>query len=148
VKPWPGNASLEKTGFGGLSRSLLMSRIRSSRNQTTELKFMALLRKAKINGWRRNYPLPGKPDFVFRAAKLAVFVDGCFWHGHDCGRNLRPKRNAAAWRSKISGNQLRDRRNARLLRAAGWTVCRIWECTLVKQPDACLQRIERALKYG
>jgi DNA mismatch endonuclease, patch repair protein len=107
---------------------------------------MALLRRAKIHGWRRNYPLPGKPDLVFPNAKLAVFVDGCFWHGHDCGRNLKPKKNAAAWRKKIEGNQWRDGRNGRVLRATGWSVCRIWECALAKQPHACLQRIERALK--
>ena len=145
MKLWPGNASQEKTGFGGLSRSSLMSRIRGSRNQTTELKLISLLRKARIHGWRRNYPLPGRPEFVFPNAKLAVFMDGCFWHGHDCGRNLRPKRNAAAWRSKINGNQRRDRRNGRVLRASGWSVCRIWECALAKQSKACLQRIERAL---
>ena len=145
MKSWPGNSRLETTGFGGLSRSELMSRIRGSGNKTTELKFIDLLRKAKITGWRRDYPLPGKPDFVFRNAKLAVFLDGCFWHGHDCGRNLIPKRNAAAWRRKITGNQKRDRRNARGLRAAGWSVCRIWECVIRKQPGNCLKRIERSL---
>jgi DNA mismatch endonuclease (patch repair protein) len=148
VKLWPGNASQEKTAFGGMSRSSLMSRIRSSQNQTTELRLIALLRNAEIHGWRRNYHLPGKPDFVFLNAKLAVFVDGCFWHGHDCGRNLRPKRNAVAWRTKIDGNRRRDRLNGRVLRAAGWSVCRIWECSLAKQPAACLHRIKRMLKWG
>lgn len=145
VKSWPGNAKRETTSFGSLSRSVLMSRIRSSRNQTTELKFVALLHAAKVRGWRRNYPLVGKPDFVFPVPKLAVFVDGCFWHGHNCGRNLKPKRNAVAWRIKITGNQFRDRRVARNLRTAGWTVIRVWECRLAKQPAVCLRRIERAL---
>jgi DNA mismatch endonuclease (patch repair protein) len=142
---WPGHSRHAKTTFGGLSRSALMSRIRSSRNATTELKLLSLLRAARLMGWRRNYPLPGKPDFTFPKSKLAVFVDGCFWHGHGCGRNLKPKRNAALWRKKIIGNQGRDRRMTRDLCEAGWTVIRIWECKLAKQPAICLKRIERAL---
>ncbi|MGA2279631.1 MAG: very short patch repair endonuclease [Verrucomicrobiota bacterium] len=142
---WPGYSRHAKTTFGGLSRSALMSRIRSSRNATTELKLLSLLRAARLRGWRRNYPLPGKPDFTFPKSKLAVFVDGCFWHGHGCGRNLKPKRNAALWRKKIFGNQGRDRQMTRKLCEAGWTVIRIWECKLAKQPAICLKRIERAL---
>jgi DNA mismatch endonuclease (patch repair protein) len=121
-----------------------MSRIRSSLNATTELKILSLLRAARLKGWRRNYPLPGKPDFTFPKSKLVVFVDGCFWHGHGCGRNLKPKRNAAMWRKKIVGNQKRDRRVTQKLREAGWSVIRIWECKLAKRPVLCLKRIERA----
>ena len=148
VKSWPGNAKKETTSFGRLSRSALMSRIRSSRNRTTELKLVTLLREAKVKGWRRNYPLFGKPDFVFPTANLAVFVDGCFWHGHNCGRNLKPRRNAVAWRNKITGNQRRDRRVTRSLHAVGWTTIRVWECTLARQPKVCLRRIEHALKLA
>jgi DNA mismatch endonuclease (patch repair protein) len=121
-----------------------MSRIRSSLNATTELKLLALLQVARLKGWRRNYPLPGKPDFTFPKSKLVVFVDGCFWHGHGCGRNLKPKQNAAMWRKKIVGNQGRDRRVTQGLRDAGWSVIRIWECKLAKRPTVCLKRIERA----
>ncbi len=142
---WPGSSKHTKTTFGGLSRSVLMSRIRSKRNASTELKLLLLLRSARLHGWRRDFLLPGKPDFVFPRGKLAVFVDGCFWHGHECGRNLKPKRNAALWRGKIVGNKNRDRRVTRKLRAAGWTVVRIWECALAKRPLNCLQRIQRAL---
>ena len=141
---WPGHSKHAKTTFGGLSRSALMSRIRSSLNATTELKILSLLRAARLKGWRRNYPLPGKPDFTFPKSKLVVFVDGCFWHGHGCGRNLKPKRNAAMWRKKIVGNQKRDRRVTQKLREAGWSVIRIWECKLAKRPVLCLKRIERA----
>jgi DNA mismatch endonuclease (patch repair protein) len=123
-----------------------MSRIRSKRNATTELKFISLLRAARLRGWRRNFPLLGKPDFVFQKQNLAVFVDSCFWHGHGCGRNLKPKRNAALWRQKINGNQRRDRRVARTLRSTGWHVIRIWECALVKYPESCIRRIQRALE--
>src|SRR5262245_4474504 len=92
---WPGRSKRGKTTFGGLSRSALMSRVRSKGNATTELKLLKLLRLARLQGWRRNFRLLGNPDFVFPRQKLAVFVDGCFWHGHGCGRNLKPKRNAA-----------------------------------------------------
>jgi DNA mismatch endonuclease, patch repair protein len=144
VKRWPGNAQRETTTFGGLSRSALMSRIRSKRNATTELKLLLLLRSAGLHGWRRNQRLPGNPDFVFPKTKLVVFVDGCFWHGHKCGRNLKPKRNAKSWQQKIQGNRRRDRRVTRTLRATGWRVIRIWECALKKRPESCVRRILRA----
>lgn len=142
-----GRDKSERTSFGGLSRSELMSRVRSSRNVTTELKLLSLLRIEKLKGWRRNYPLLGKPDFVFPDRKLSIFVDGCFWHGHQCGRNLMPKRNALEWREKILRNQRRDRKVARILRASGWRVIRIWECALTKRPTQNIRRIQRAL-YG
>jgi DNA mismatch endonuclease (patch repair protein) len=122
-----------------------MSRIRSKRNATTELKLVSLLRAARVRGWRRNFPLLGKPDFVFPKSKLAVFVDGCFWHGHGCGRNLKPRRNATLWREKLTANHQRDARVTRLLRDAGWRVIRIWECALANRASHCLARIQRAL---
>lgn len=143
MNSWPGRSKRVKTTFGGLSRSTLMSRIRSKRNATTELRLIPLLRAARLRGWRRNFPLLGKPDFVFPKQKLAVFVDGCFWHGHGCGRNLKPKCNAALWRKKINGNQRRDRRVTRTLRTVGWRVIRIWECALAKNPETCIRRIQR-----
>ena len=129
-----------------MSRSELMSRIRGSRNATTELRLASLLRAARLHGWRRHLPLPGKPDFVFRSQRVAVFVDGCFWHGHRCGRNLTARRNARWWREKIARNRDRDRRVERKLRAAGWKVTRIWECALAKRPEYCIQRIRRMLE--
>lgn len=138
---WPGNAELERTTFGGLSRAMLMSRVPSSGNKTTELKLATLLRTAGISGWRRHYPLLGNPDFVFPQTRITIFVDGCFWHGHNCGRNLEPKTNARAWNAKIEGNKARDRKNSRTLRGKGWRVIRIWECDLTKRPAKCLRRI-------
>src|SRR6266545_8132999 len=132
MSKWPARGKDSRTSFGGLSRSELMSRIRSSKNATTELKLHTLLRAANLKGWRRCYPLPGKPDFVFPLAKLTVFVDGCFWHGHGCERNLTPITNSAAWREKIARNKRRDRRISRLLRKSGWSVVRVWECELAK----------------
>ena len=144
MSKWPGNATKERTTFGGLSRAQLMSRVRSKRNETTETRLAALLRKTGLRGWRRNRPLVGNPDFVWPSKRLVVFVDGCFWHGHDCGKNITPKTNAKEWRQKINGNLARDHRITRLLRRQGWRVLRIWECQLAKNPEACINKIHRA----
>jgi len=146
VGRWPGKATEQQTTFGHLSRSELMKRVRSSGNETTELRMARLLRTAGLKGWRRHMPLPGRPDFVWHGERVALFVDGCFWHGHDCGKNISPKTNAAKWREKIEGNRRRDRRVARQLRARGWSVVRIWECQLRNRPEWCLRRI--AWKLG
>ena len=142
---WPGNAEKERTTFGGLSRAQLMSRVRSKGNKTTEMRLASLLRKAGLHGWRRNQPLPGNPDFVWHSKRLVVFVDGCFWHGHRCGKNITPKTNVKEWQQKISGNLARDSRITRLLRRRRWHVARIWKCRLVKNPNACVNKIRRAL---
>lgn len=143
---WPGNATKLRTTFGGLSRSDLMARIRSTGNLTTEIRLAQLLRCYRLSGWRRRMLLPGKPDFVWPRERMVVFVDGCFWHGHDCDRNLRPKRNAGLWREKIRSNQRRDRKVSRLLRIEGWKVIRIWECQLAKSPACVLARLRTS--YG
>lgn len=143
---WPGNSGKERTTFGGLSRGHLMSRIRSTGNITTERRLVLLLRTAGMRGWRRHLPISGHPDFVWPNAKVAVFVDGCFWHGHQCGKNITPKTNADAWREKIARNQARDHAATRELRKQGWTVVRIWECRLAKAPRSCVARIIRLLE--
>jgi len=143
---WPGNAQQERTTFGGLRRGQLMSRVRSTGNQTTEKRLASLLRREGIAGWRSHQPLEGRPDFLWSNAKVAVFVDGCFWHGHHCGKNITPKTNANAWREKIALNQARDRRATRILRERGWTVIRIWECRLTKEPARSVARIRRQLR--
>lgn len=97
--------------------------------------------------FRKDHPVPmancrPRPDIVFTAARLAVFVDGCFWHGCGLHRSL-PKSNAEFWRRKIQGNQARDRRHDRALREAGWAVVRVWEHTSV---DEAADLIERQLQ--
>jgi DNA mismatch endonuclease (patch repair protein) len=83
-------------------------------------------------GHRLNAPeLPGRPDLVWRKTRHAVFVHGCFWHGHDCARGARtPKQNAGYWISKIAGNRARDAGAVAALKADGWRVLTIWECAL------------------
>ncbi len=83
----------------------------------------------KFSGWRRNFKLYGKPDFVFPKQRLAIFVDGCFWHGHDC-RNTKPKTNADYWVTKINRNKNRDVQVTETLINKNWTVIRVWECEL------------------
>jgi DNA mismatch endonuclease (patch repair protein) len=125
--------------FTKSKRSEVMSRIRSRGNKATELALAKLLRRNKITGWRRNQKIFGKPDFMFRNARLAVFVDGCFWHG--CPKHgTKPKGNAAFWRKKISRNQARDRLVTRTLRSANWRVLRIWEHELARKNEPRLLR--------
>lgn len=120
-----------------------MSLIRSRGNRSTEMRFIALLRSAGITGWRRNQALMGKPDFVFRKEKVAVFVDGCFWHA--CPKHATfPKTRRSFWLKKFGNNKARDHRVNRSLRKAGWRVLRIWEHEL-KQPGRCLKRLLLAL---
>lgn len=139
--------SMEKTRFGGLTRSEVMSRIRGRGNEKTEVRLARLMRAEGIRGWRRHLPIPGTPDFSFRRQKVAVFVDGCFWHG--CPRCFRlPKQNRAFWRAKIEGNRKRDRSVNGRLRRRGWKVLRIRECQL-KHPDQTLLRLRclRSQRY-
>jgi DNA mismatch endonuclease (patch repair protein) len=125
-------------------RSLVMSRVRGRDNEATELKLLTLLKQNKITGWRRHLPLPGKPDFAFPKYKVAVFVDGCFWHG--CPKcYTRPKTNRKFWDKKREDNMTRDRRVNRQLRRQGWKVIRIWQHSLQKSPHTCVIRIHRAL---
>ena len=118
-----------------------MSRIRGKGNEDTELRLARLMRKVGIRGWRRHLPIPGRPDFAFRKQRVAVFVDGCFWHG--CPRCFRlPKQNRAFWRAKIETNRRRDRSVNGRLRRLGWKVVRIRECQL-KNSAAVLAKIRK-----
>ncbi len=106
---------------------------------------MRFLKKCGLKGWRRNYALEGKPDFVWRKEHVVLFVDGCFWHGHDCGRNLSPVTNAKFWGNKIKKNKARDRAVTELLKDKGWKVIRIWECQL-KDLQHLRIELEQALR--
>ena len=125
--------------FSKTKRSEVMSRIRGRGNKDTELALAMLMRRHRIAGWRRNRPVFGKPDFVFLKLKLAVFVDGCFWHG--CPKHCnQPANNRAFWRRKLSANMKRDALVTRMLRRAGWRVLRVWEHDLAKKNEARLVR--------
>ena len=118
--------------FTRAKRSQVMSRIRGRGNKETELALAKLLRQHGITGWRRNQKIFGKPDFVFQKARLAVFVDGCFWHGCPKHANM-PANNQAFWKRKLSANKRRDRLVVRTLQIHGWRVLRIWEHNLARK---------------
>jgi DNA mismatch endonuclease (patch repair protein) len=131
--------------FDKAKRSEVMSRIRGRGNRDTELALMRLLREHRITGWRRHQDIPGRPDFVFRAARVTVFVDGCFWHG--CPKHCQlPATNRIFWKRKLGANKERDRQVTSSLRASGWAVIRIWECQLAKAPGRCVRRIRTVLE--
>jgi DNA mismatch endonuclease (patch repair protein) len=157
--------------FTKAKRSQVMSHIRGRANKDTEIALAKFLRRNRITGWRRQVEIRGRdaalrrpqtsqrdvptfrvrPDFVFRQARLALFVDGCFWHG--CPKHAtKPKSNRAFWHRKLSRNKQRDRLVNQTLRLANWRVLRIWEHDLqraIKKPQnevRLLKRIKRALQ--
>jgi DNA mismatch endonuclease, patch repair protein len=122
-----------------------MSRVRSNGNLATEIALARFFRRNNISGWRRRAPIFGKPDFVFPPQRLAVFVDGCFWHG--CPKHgSQPSRNSSFWKSKLARNKARDRLVARKLRVQGWRVLRVWQHELRRRNEHRLAlRIRSAL---
>ena len=118
--------------FDKATRSVVMSKVRHKGNKSTELRLIKVFGELGIKSWRRNYLVKGHPDFVFSKRRIAVFVDGCFWHGHDC-RNLRPKQNEDFWSAKREKNMARDIAVTEKFQRRGWTVLRIWECELKKK---------------
>lgn len=128
--------------FSKAKRSLVMAAIPSRGNKDTELKLAAIFRAHGITGWRRHFALPGRPDFVFQKARVAIFVDGCFWHGCPL-HGRKPGSNSAYWLPKLARNRERDRQTTRALRRRGWRVIRIWEHAL-RDSSRVLSRIRRA----
>ncbi|MDI6744756.1 MAG: very short patch repair endonuclease [Thermodesulfovibrionales bacterium] len=112
--------------FSKTERSRIMASVKSRNTKSTELRFISILKDKGIAGWRRNYPLTGKPDFVFPRLKIAVFIDGCFWHS--CHSHCRmPSSNVNYWNNKIEKNKIRDGKITKVLKMKGWQVIRIWE---------------------
>ena len=132
--------------FAPEKRSQVMSRIRGRGNRETEVALMRLFRLHGISGWRRHAVVFGRPDFVFPREKLAVFVDGCFWHRCPQHSNI-PVNNREFWRRKLERNVLRDRLVSRTLRARGWRVLRIWEHDLRGSGKSrCIRRLIRLVE--
>ena len=116
------------------------------RNKDTKPE-MFVRRRVHAAGFRfrlHRRDLPGRPDLVFPRYQLAVFVHGCFWHGHECNRAQRPRKNIAYWGPKIEGNILRDRRNVYLLKRAQWDVFTVRECTLEQDTERLVRRLEES----
>lgn len=129
--------------FSATKRSEIMARVKGKGNVATEGRFVQLLRKQHIAGWRRNFPIFGRPDFTFPRARVAIFIDGCFWHG--CPRHSElPGTNRLFWLRKLTRNKVRDRKVNRELRARGWRVVRVWQHELLV-PNSVAKRIWRVL---
>jgi DNA mismatch endonuclease, patch repair protein len=128
--------------FSPQKRSWIMAQVKSSGNKSTEMNLHSALRENGITGWRRTYPLFGKPDFVFPEKRVAVFVDGCFWHGHPSKCRM-PAANKIYWELKIARNMARDQLVTATLRKKGWKVVRIWEDSVKK--ESTISRLRKAL---
>jgi len=115
--------------FSKAERSAIMQKVKSKGNLSTEQRLIAIFKTYHIKGWRRNYMVKGKPDFVFPSKKIVVFADGCFWHGHHC-RNIVPKQNADYWDKKRQRSIERDKKVTADFESRGWTVLRLWECDI------------------
>jgi DNA mismatch endonuclease (patch repair protein) len=125
------------------TRSRVMARIRST-NTGPELALRRALFSCGVRGWRCNSrALPGKPDLAFTRWKVAVFVDGCFWHGHP--DFFTPGKSGAYWDDKIERTKERDRLANETLAAQGWTVLRFWDFEIEQELDACVARVTTAL---
>jgi DNA mismatch endonuclease, patch repair protein len=120
--------------------------MRANRPQQTgpELALRRALTSAGIRGYRTNLAgIPGRPDIAFTRKRLAVFVNGCYWHQHECARSPRriPRTNAEYWKLKFALNRQRDELKVKDLRALGWRVLTIWECELREDPAACSRKV-------
>jgi len=109
------------------ARSTLMSRIRQQ-DTSPEVRLRKQLHAEGLRYVLHPASLPGRPDLVFPRYRTAVFVHGCFWHGHDCRAGRLPSSNCSYWSEKVVANQARDARKIAELRALGWRVATVWEC--------------------
>ena len=138
---------LVEGAFQGLTavHSARMRAVKSKGNRSTEVRLRSILVRAGVRGWKLHHPgVAGRPDFYFPEAGVALFVDGCFWHG--CPRcGSVPRANHAYWKAKIGRNVERDRENARKLREAGLRPVRIWEHELNEDRRLVIAKIKDAL---
>ncbi|CCF86130.1 very short patch repair endonuclease [Nitrolancea hollandica] len=126
-------------------RSERMARVRSTGNRSTEGRVEAALVSSGISGWEKHpRDIPGKPDFFFDRYRLALFIDGCFWHGCPKCQRRMPKARAEFWQAKIEGNRQRDRRVRRKLWSRGYHVMRVWEHDLNR--DTWLRRLQAMMR--
>jgi DNA mismatch endonuclease, patch repair protein len=126
--------------FSKEMRSWIMSRI-SGRNTKPEIAVRSVIHRLGYRFRLHRTDLPGKPDIVMPRLKKAVFVNGCFWHGHRCLRGRRPTSNKRFWNKKLDLNKQRDAKFNRQLRGLGWKILVVWECEL-KNADKLINRLK------
>ena len=130
--------------FSPEKRSSVMRQVKG-KDTSPELKVRRLLTAMGLRYRLHRADLPGKPDIAMPGRKLAIFVHGCFWHGHDCARGARvPKANRPYWEAKIGRNRARDCEHRATLEAKGWRVMTLWECEL-KDAAALEAKVRAAL---
>lgn len=129
--------------FTKKKRSEIMSKIRS-RNTVPEKLMVKLLKRNILGNFRRGDKIFGRPDFILPQKKIALFVDGKFWHGYKYEQTK--DRLMPYWRKKISDNIKRDKRVNNTLKREGWKVIRLWDFQVIKDPKACLEKIGKAVK--
>ena len=131
--------------FSAAKRSEIMARVRGRGNKATEMALVAFLRRHGIAGWRRHVQMFGNPDFVFAKSRVAVFVDGCFWHS--CPKHAsQPMSNQGFWAAKLTRNKARDRLVMRTLKQRGWGVLRVWQHELsLKNERQLLRRLRHVI---
>jgi len=131
-------------------RSQVMSAVLSRGNRSTEQAMAGAFRREHVRGWRRHKRISlgsgssVRPDFVFPAERIAVFVDGCFWHGCPL-HGKKPSSKRSFWLAKLEANKARDRKVGRLLRCRGWRVMRIWEHSVERDRSACVRRVTKMM---
>ena len=126
-------------------RSAIMRAVKG-RDTAPEIAVRTMLRRFAPGYRLHRKDVPGNPDIAFIGRKLAIFVHGCFWHGHECARGARmPKSNADYWRAKIARNVARDAGHREKLAAQGWRALTVWECEL-KDAAAVEKKLRKFLE--
>lgn len=130
--------------FDQATRSRIMARVKG-KNTSPEVSLRKAVHKQGLR-YSLHYNVPGRPDFAFPSLKVAVFVDGCFWHG--CERCFRkPQSNVRYWSEKIRRNQARDVKNTKRLEEMGWKVVRIWEHQVNSDLSGCVRKVLKAVNH-
>lgn len=126
------------------TRSRIMSRIKSV-NTSPEMAFRKIMFSNGLRGFRLHYPIKGKPDIVFPRKKLAIFIDGDFWHGYNW-KVLGKSPPRKYWQAKIKKNMKRDKEITLLFKKEKWKVIRFWEHDIKKKPEKCVLKVKKALQ--
>ena len=137
-----------RDGRSPIPNKIATSRVMSANrgiNTKPEIIFRHQLLKRGMNGYRLHWHVSGRPDIAFVSKKVAIFVNGCFWHRCPRCKNPLPKTHKAFWQHKFTANRLRDKRNTALLKQAGWKVLTMWECELEENIDRAMRAVKRAL---